>query len=299
MIDKWDNRGVLLALLPKCLQNGSNPPTIGDSYDDSFPVFLGNKISATSKYRLILGPGHRYREGAFYPEGSFKLLTSSENIVINRTKPFTIICFFMPIPGSFNPVASLRDTVYVGSSIRMEWQGEFNTFVTRYLRLNGSENRTLWFTVPPQNENDTMCLAMRKPPNSVELDGMINGYFPTSEDIYFESGPVTTNDFEYILNWFNIAAVPVPKHFGMILYDRYLSNKELTHIYNLGPDLGGLEGYDKGDGTMLLKKKRTVHPNLVFPADNTNVQNNTSTISNVITTKSGYVSGQKQDYLFN
>lgn len=295
MIGNWDNTGCVFAVLPACLKNGSNPSTYAatSSAGALFPVYNGPESDGTISGKLlwfdtpfaplVTGPHATYDSGGYIrgsmPDEGWEFISPGFSSpirmevtyqpIIDFTVPdgFTLIGWFEttnPAQCYYSTFAAFGADGGINPNILFGYQGNYTRAVgwvgTPGDGTNGWAGRDPW---TPDADTEYMMafknngLVPRLFIDNIEYFDDVTNFASNTCDMTSVSKNWKTND-KTGASW----QEGIAKLKGWIYYNRTLSDVEIAEIYALGPDLGGLQGFDNGDGTMRLSPPSTPLPPL-------------------------------------
>lgn len=269
MIGKFDDSSVVMACLPACLANGGASSLSGNL--QSFPIFNGPQAGSR-----VLGHFHG---NAVYSGGAVDVSQDNASIVTNLLQNFsnsskftchTIINLPLNDPHAGDAIIGGYNSTSASSSMLLEYNtdirfffdnphGNVGCFLTIFDSVGFASNIFMILS-DDFPTTGTHALTVVKDGTSARL--LIDGVsYPLVTDLGFTNDTYNLGD----------VAVPNPLTIGsncqdsdttglgfrnkvrqFILYNDALTNDQVSTLVNLGPDLGGLYGYDNGDGTMRL-----------------------------------------------
>ncbi len=254
MIGLWDDSSVDHAILPMCWKNGDNP----SSYQwGSIPVF--QKASPITATLMPNDPVHgvEYSNGELlFQQIEGRHVQTTKTVTLTNTNKFTVTMFINVLTGY-----SIHTQYYVGVGTNL------GTRLTAWLSPDASSALLLPLPIPPDGAVFSAIPykiglhTMRIVKNAGEWLYYHNGSLLgsttyTKGDITFSNQLQLGNDGVGTTSEQDIGM----RTQGYIFRNSAMSVDELQAEYNLGPDLGGLAGYDNGDGSMSLtvfhKKQR-------------------------------------------
>jgi len=263
----WDYSDVVYAILPTALQNGTNPSDFKTGY---FPVFQGPQAPSNILFTFdqTWPASTGYSSGKIIPSGSSGHLFSDDyDLRITLGQEYTMVmrCVTPNYPGGYtgsNYLFTIYDpntiagfTRYTANRFSNSSNGFFNSLYagnTTALRAIANTTNLRATQSFPSEQNVAVVF---------ESNGVLKNYYTENEMSYnsshvsfTDSSDTSTSNYHKIGTYFNnTASMAVTQSiFYFILYNRALSQSELSDLYDLGRDLGGLKGYDKGDGTMRI-----------------------------------------------
>lgn len=277
MIGNFDNSNVVFGILPACLKNGSNPDAFRSGF---FPTYNGPKGGGIKFQFAGDSPweeGYGYVDGNLRPNGnndqSRVLLSEGQyNLNVGVSGKNYTVAFWNNIPASFTPALAIPRIFYVfGNDVST------SIYNTNRVGCNITPSTTYTLTnlLTPETTtgrgytfaNATWNYSASDQKNlivSVINNGTINWYIGNGVEItpyQFQIAYTASDQVFNKLYLFGIsntlgdfvgAYYPYDEFSTFILYDKALSVVEIQALNALGDDLGGLLGYDNGDGTLSL-----------------------------------------------
>ena len=282
MVGNFNDKNVVFALLPRCLRNGGNPTS---GYLDPFPVYNGpaaphklvgtNSIVAgkdrteyiSSRGDLLLTPYEQFNSESIRvnfsqtvdPVNSFSVhsvLDFSEPTGIDTGIPWVLSASvdgndadvaiqLLQHGGLIEDLPSLAVLAIFNGTPYDPLHPELSTYQAPYILSNDAVTGVHTLDLVKSGTSyllyfDEVLLTDTYAPFAVGDPNLLGTFGP--------------------LYWGNLNYYQSPTYTSAhIFYNSALSNNEISQLISLGPDLGGLCGYDNGDGTMALQttKRKT------------------------------------------
>lgn len=287
LIGNFDNRDVMFAILPACLKNGTNP----DSFNTgTFPVYQGPKatVEATSEFvNYSAGYGYDSSTGHIKIEGAagttFK--AESTDLSVDDTKQRTALLMVkVPDGGSiYDTLTCMYGDNYSGIVQYRQLSGttvdrvqsDYYNDVRGYATIGATNNIPLDAFADHDNvyglflEMDSYVY-----PGLPGMSGVLSSPWVTMGSATLGSDSHTPNTDVVIENCSGIGfgntydlnpaiGTLQPSDYelaGFVLFDKVLSDSEMSAIGALGSDLGGLYGYIEEDGSLILTSEARPTP---------------------------------------
>lgn len=279
-IGNWDNSNCMWAVLPKCLQFGSNPATFNSG---TFPIYHGPGSPAQLTGQMYDGITYDATNGIL--DNTFRNPTPEDGTIPNP-------CIWSNIPGQLTINNSSRITIHCWLK---STNNQIDTFASPfgfhggtaagpelfyYIGTNGFGGTIRDFT-GPYTQTPTSNSFKYVPEGSSIYDEQLHlltyvkegqtyrSYFdgilltesalldPTNYDGSSAFDRVIFGAREYFYGqhtWFHHI-------YGIIMYNDDIGEERILEDYNLGPDLGGLYGYTHETNQLQL-----VTPVSILPA---------------------------------
>lgn len=299
----WDTRGMAFAVLPKCLQLGSNPESFSER---DFPIYKGSEDVNCYFFSSPdnLGEGYVKENGTLFFNNSTNyclfidyMISMSEETemsaiiwVDNRDAPTGAYTAYGVCQEGGPPIGTRR-----GVSLTLHDQ-------FCQAAILGDVKQTSAFYLEDSRLETAYTFTKKDRLKLYQNDTL-------KADVAYDAGVSLGEAEEYPVTGFSIGGRVSNgqnrycRILGFILYERELGLNEIRHLLKLGPTLGGMRGFDDGNGVMRLEApdvwKERANEEMAKVEGASDIQNNFVSVQNITTTKSGFVAGQKVDALFN
>lgn len=250
----WDNSDCVFGIFPACLKRGSNPSSFQSVSDPDtttkFPIYIGDSGSPPSEiqmYQYAKYDNSGYLgEATGNPYSYATLKVINHNIICNPVGGYTYELWINYIaPPSVIAFAVLSQKV--GSAIyKIDFWSD-GSVDFNYSKIGSGNNYARTSSSTLQNNTLTHLVFVR---DEGELRIYYNGNEATyqvqeSVDLTFD---LTSDSPTFYCEYNGV----FDKLYAYVEYNRALTLSEIQTNYVLGSTYGNLEGYDNGDGTMLL-----------------------------------------------
>lgn len=243
----WDETGCVWALLPKCEASfRTSDENIGEANIYNGPA-SGSTVTATLS--ASSGLGYIYNGGdAYYDfDGNGDVVTFDFKPSFSNTSDQTIVVWMKPDSTGRTVIgtrADNGDVVFAFTTLSSWVNGVFGAPVPTYdyVISNGGVVDTGSSNMYVVHKSGSTLTIYK---NAIDVTDTSDAY------------TLGTHTTDTNLQIGAVESLPSAEHYegqisAIIYYDKALSQAELTTLYELGEDLGGLVGTDNGDGTMDL-----------------------------------------------
>ena len=283
-IGEFDNTSVVFAILPACLKNGDKPET---GYINPFPIYNG----PSAPFKLI-GTNSIAEEGSqtkYFSDTGKLLLTPVQSDLLtfpNNGEPIRVnYSAHVDLTNSLTIHSIIDFSSPVSADIGIPW--EFSSSldgaaISGFMAIQLLQNGDFFGDIPSMAILVLDNFHVPYDPNHPELttyqeayildDTPISGSHSltlvkrgSNYSMYFDARLLTEIYQDYSVGdptllgsfdcgtWGNLNYFQLPSYvLSHIVYNRALSIQEILNLQNLGPSLGGLYGYNNGDGTLRL-----------------------------------------------
>lgn len=277
IIGKANLTNLIFGALPECLKNGTNPPQFTN---DVFPIFEGNGYSNYGGTRVFvptLANGGTYNNGKIelteanclncgwgfninIPETTIIIWVKlNESLTSNKGLMWCAPLWDLTTPNNPGNFASFKLSVNRYSSpplpylfVNVHTDGAFSNPKVSSSQYEddyaGVEKMYVWrfnrSAFDFYSGQGSTLLHLPQIASNVSQQYL----YGASQPILIGSNILANLDGEllYSENGYDMTISNV------MMFDKELNENEITDLFSLGPDLGGLAGYDNGDGTLDL-----------------------------------------------